>query len=276
MTQYLSYQFNDSEAFIETFDEAPLWSAAFGLLLLKHLELKPDMTVLDLGSGAGFPLMELAARLGSSCQLYGIDPWATANTRAKKKIRNYELRNVELIESPADTLPFGDNNIDLIVSNLGINNFENRDKVFKECYRVLKPEGKLALTTNLNGHWKTFYTIFEDTARQLNKPELVDKLAAQQEHRGNIASISKFFTDNGLTVVRHVTEELTMNFLDGTAFLNHYFVKLGWLSSWTGLVPHEEQVTVFSLLEQNLNAYAKEHNGLHLTVPMAFIEGSRS
>jgi cyclopropane fatty-acyl-phospholipid synthase-like methyltransferase len=89
MTQYLSYQFNDNETFIETFDEAPLWSAAFGLLLLKHLELKPDLTVIDLGSGAGFPLMELAARLGASGKVYGIDPWVTANTRARKK--NCEL-----------------------------------------------------------------------------------------------------------------------------------------------------------------------------------------
>lgn len=55
MTSYLNYQFKDTETFINTFDEAPLWSASFGLLLLKHLELKSDQTVIDIGSGAGFP-----------------------------------------------------------------------------------------------------------------------------------------------------------------------------------------------------------------------------
>lgn len=43
MTEYLSYQFEDSPDFVETFDELPLWSASFGLLLLKHLDLKPNL-----------------------------------------------------------------------------------------------------------------------------------------------------------------------------------------------------------------------------------------
>ena len=168
MTDYLSYKFEDNEAFINTFDELPLWSASFGLLLLKHLELSPNITVLDIGSGAGFPLLELAERLGSSCTLYGIDPWSNANQRAKQKIKDYDITNVNIIESSAESLSFNDNSIDLIVSNLGINNFENPTTVFKECNRVLKKNGKLVLTTNLTGHWKEFYSIFYSTLKQLN------------------------------------------------------------------------------------------------------------
>ena len=138
MSNYLSYTFEDSAGFVETFDELPLWSASFGLLLLKHLELKSNITVLDIGSGAGFPLMELAGRLGDSCKLYGIDHWVNANTRARLKIKNYGLNNVEIIESSAENLPFGNHSVDLVVSNLGINNFENPQRVFEECARVLK------------------------------------------------------------------------------------------------------------------------------------------
>ena len=68
MTEYLKYKFQDTPEFVETFDEVPLWSASFGLLLLKHVELKPDLKVVDIGSGAGFPLIELAERLGNSCK----------------------------------------------------------------------------------------------------------------------------------------------------------------------------------------------------------------
>lgn len=74
MIEYLSYKFDDNQEFIDCFDELPLWSAPFGLLLLKHLELKPNLTVIDLGSGSGFPLIELAERLGKSCKLFGLDP----------------------------------------------------------------------------------------------------------------------------------------------------------------------------------------------------------
>lgn len=275
MTEYLSYNFKDTGEFIDTFDELPLWSASFGLLLLKHLELRPNLIVADIGSGAGFPLMELAERLGKSCKLYGIDPWANANDRARKKIKNYELINVEIIESSAENFLFADNSIDLIVSNLGINNFENPQIVFKECCRVLKPKSKLAITTNLNGNWKEFYHIFENTLKQLSEEELVAKLNKHQEHRGTIKSVSKLFTENGFKVCRHYQESFEMKFLDGSAFLNHHFVKLGWLTSWRDLLPPDKLVEIFTSLEQNLNSFSNKAGGLTLTVPMAFVEGEK-
>lgn len=273
MTDYLNYEFQDTAAFVGTFDEAPLWSASFGLLLLKHLELKPNQKVLDIGSGAGFPLMELAGRLGNSCKLYGVDPWKNANERAKQKIKNYGLSNVEIIESSAEILPFDNSSIDLIVSNLGINNFEKPEVVFQECHRVLKKEGRLILTTNLNGHWIEFYKIFESTLKQLGEKEILNKLIVEQAHRGNVESISKMFTNAGFEVNRHFEESFGMNFLDGSAFLNHPFVKLGWLSSWRELVPLSMRQLVFARLEENLNAFAMEAEGLKLTVPMAYFEG---
>src|SRR5688572_5764979 len=168
MTNYLDYKFEDTETNIHTFDEVPLWSAAFGLLLLKHLEVKPNLTVVDIGCGTGFPLFELAGRMGPTCKLIGVDPWQNACLRAKQKIINYGYSNVEIVNSSADKLLFGDNTIDLVVSNLGINNFENPDNVFKECLRVLKPGGKLALTTNTFGHWKEFYEVFYSTLKSLS------------------------------------------------------------------------------------------------------------
>lgn len=134
MTDYLNYKFEDNEIFINTFDENPLWSAAFGHLLLKHITLKRHQTIVDLGSGAGFPLLELAGRMGNTCKIYGIDPWKNANKRANQKIKNYGYTNVKIIETSAAKIPFKENSIDLIVSNLGINNFENTNAFFKECF----------------------------------------------------------------------------------------------------------------------------------------------
>ncbi len=275
MQNYLNYKFEDSIEFINTFDELPLWSASFGLLLLKHLELKPNLTVLDIGSGAGFPLFELAGRLGSSCKLFGIDPWKNANIRAKQKIINYNYSNVEIIESSAETLPFDANTIDLIVSNLGINNFDDPKIVFDECNRVLKSKGKLVLTTNLNGHWREFYKIFESVLFELGKFDTLQSLIEHQNHRGSVESISKMFTNSGFRIVRNFEESFVMNFLDGSAFLNHYFVKVGWLGSWKELVSESEFEKIFLLLEKKLNEYAFEMGGLKLTVPMTYIEGEK-
>ncbi len=276
MTDYLNYKFEDSETFINTFDEAPLWSASFALLLLKHLELKPNITVLDIGCGTGFPLMELAGRLGNSCKLYGIDPWKNANTRARQKIKNYGYSNVEIIETSAEKIPFDENSIDLIVSNLGINNFDKPEVVFKECYRVLKPKSKLAITSNLNGHWAAFYQIFYSTLQDIGKNNLISVLKKDEEHRGTIETVSKLFTDNGFKTTRHFEESFEMKFVDGSAFLNHYFIKLGWLTTWMGLFPKDEWEEIFSALEQNINSYSIKNNGLTLTIPMVFTEGEKT
>jgi arsenite methyltransferase len=275
MPQYLDFEFQDTPEFISTFDEMPLWSAYFGILLLKHVELRANLTVLDLGSGAGFPLFELAERLGPSCKCYGLDPWATANERARQKIKNYEVNHVEIIEGSANSIPFEDASIDLIISNLGINNFDDPAQALRESRRVLKPGGKLALTTNLDGHWKEFYSAFEKAAEELGENKLVSDLKAQQEHRGTIESISKRLTDCGLNAVKQVTEKFEMRFLDGSAFLNHHFVKVGWFLSWKNLVPAEKQRQVFNQLEENLNSYARENGELTLTVPMAYFEAEK-
>jgi ubiquinone/menaquinone biosynthesis C-methylase UbiE len=275
MTAYLNYKFEDNQTFINTFDEAPLWSASFGLLLLKHLELKSKQTVIDIGSGAGFPLLELAGRMGNSCKLYGIDTWTNVNNRAKQKIKDYNYSNVEIIECSAHKMPFENNSMDLIVSNLGINNFDNPAEVFMECNRILKDKGRLSITTNLNGHWKEFYQLFYSTLKQIGKSNLIEKLEHEESHRGNLQSVSELFIQNGFKITKSIEENYVMKFVDGTAFLNHHFVKLGWLSSWTNLFPKEDLQDIFTALENNLNIYSQENDGLNLTVPMLFIEGEK-
>jgi ubiquinone/menaquinone biosynthesis C-methylase UbiE len=268
--RYLDYTFNDTTDFTDVFDELPLWSAAFGMLLLKHLDLKPNLTVLDIGSGAGFPLLELAERLGESSKCYGIDPWTNANARARKKARQYGINNIEIIDGSAEKIPFENNSIDLIVSNLGINNFENPTTVLLECHRVLKSNGSIALTTNLDGHWKEFYGIFEQTLIEQKREDVLEDLYAHCAHRGTRHSTSQLFVEHNFLVSACHEDTFEMKFADGSSFLNHHFVKLGWLSSWKTLVP-EKQQEFFTLLENNLNTYASSNNGLTLSVPMLYI-----
>lgn len=275
MSSYLSYKFIDTPGFINTFDELPLWSASFGLLLLKNLEYRPGLTIVDVGSGAGFPLMEIASRFGATCTCYGVDPWHNANTRARQKIQDYRLTNVEIIEASADKIPLLDSSVDLVVSNLGINNFDDPPAVFAECYRILKPGGKLSITTNLDGHWQEFYDVFEQALRALNKNEAADRLVAHCRHRGTEDSISSLFSQAGFQVSKTLTESFEMKFTDGGSFLDHHFVKLGWLSSWIAIVDDNDLELVFNTVQHNLDMLAAEKGGLTLTVPMAYIEGKK-
>lgn len=134
-----------------TCDELPLWSSPFGLLLLDNFPIGEYSNYLDIGCATGFPLLEIAQRLGSKCNSVGIDPWTEAVKRTKTKIDTLQLENISVFESDASNLSFPNNHFDLITSNLGINNFENPNKVLAECHRVLKTNASLCLTTNLTG-----------------------------------------------------------------------------------------------------------------------------
>jgi len=275
MTTFLNYAFEDTPESISAFDELPLWSSPFGLLLFKHLELKKGITLVDVGSGTGFPLLELAGRLGNTCTCIGVDNWTNANKRAREKIKNYGYTNVEIIDGSAESIPLNDQIADMVVSNLGLNNFENAGKSVNECHRILKTGGKIALTTNLNGHWKEFYAIFKETMLEMGMEKLLPDFLNHTAHRGTISSVSELLESNGLKIIRHFEDCIEMTFADGSAFLNHHFVKLGWLSGWKSLIPIEELEPFFSLLERNLNQLAGKSGKLTLTVPMAYIEAEK-
>ena len=89
MKRYLSNDF-DLAAYAEVADECPLWSASFGLKLLDYIDYRKNITALDIGFGTGFPLTEIALRLGESSVIYGIDPWKDAAGSCKKKNRLFQ------------------------------------------------------------------------------------------------------------------------------------------------------------------------------------------
>ena len=254
-----------SPRILAAYDELPLWSAMFGLLLLENVPLTGIKNALDVGCGTGFPLIELAERLGPDARVHGIDPWTPALQRAREKIAARETPNVELHEGSASSLPFPDAAFDLIVSNLGINNFDDRDAVVRECRRVARDGATIALTTNLQGHMREFYDVFDAV---LTDDESRRRLREHIEHRATVAGVRELLEHGGFAVTRVVERQGVMRFANGTALLNHHFIKLGFLEAWKQIVPGRER-EVFGPLSDRLDAIGE----LRLTIPMAYIEG---
>lgn len=261
----------DSPEMVSLFDEAPLWSARFGALLLDHLELRPGLTVLDIGSGAGFPLFELAHAHGPSAQVIGLDPWQAALRRAAFKRRMYRL-NAMLLVGDGEAVPLPAASVDLVVSNLGINNFARPEAVLAECRRVLRPDGRLALTTNLQGHMREFYGVFRDVLMRLGKPDDIDRLAAHEAHRGTAISQATRVEASGFLVTRLIEDSFVWRFADGSALLRHFMIRLGFLDGWRGIVDPERERDIFAALEEQLNIQGRHQSGLSLTIPMLYLE----
>src|SRR5262245_10778834 len=260
-----------SPEIIAAYDELPLWSAMFGLLMLEHVPLTHVSMALDVGCGTGFPLIELAERLGASAHVHGIDSWAAALTRAREKIASRGTTNVTVHEGVATALPFSDGTFDLIVSNLGLNNFEDAAGCLRECRRVSKAGAVLALTTNLQGHMQEFYEVFNRVLTELADLEGRELLRKHVDHRATVARVRQLLDDTGFTVTRVIERTGYMRFADADALFNHHFIKLGFLDGWKEVVPGREN-EVFTHVRRALAEDASRDSELRLTIPMAYVE----
>ncbi len=267
MKNYLSNNF-DPIKLVEVFDELPLWSAPFGLKLLEYVNYKANSSALDIGCEAGFPLTELAMRMGPGSKVYGIDPWKDAMQRAKKKIDFYDIHNVELIDGSAEKIPLPDESLDLITCNNGINNIADIQTVYGECFRTLKSGGQFIQTMNTDQSMIEFYNILEEVFSEL---KLSDSIRAMKLHiyekRKPVEEILDLLIKYGFECKEIVKDEFQYSFSNGTALLNHYFIRLAFMDSWIKLLPENRIEEIFTEAEHRMNEQSVKHGNFKLTIP---------
>ncbi|MFP4023781.1 MAG: arsenite methyltransferase [Thiohalospira sp.] len=108
--------------------------------------IQEDHHVLDLGSGAGNDCFVARAIVGESGKVTGLD--FTEAMIEKARINNQKLgyKNVEFIQGDIEAMPLPDNAFDVVISNCVLNLVPDKEKAFKEIYRVLKPGGHFCVS----------------------------------------------------------------------------------------------------------------------------------
>lgn len=106
----------------------------------------PGDTVVDLGSGAGLDLLLAAGRVGPDGKVIGVDLTDEMLSRARENVAKAGLDQVELRKGKIEELPVESESVDWVISNCVINLSPEKDRVFSEIARVLKPGGAMLVS----------------------------------------------------------------------------------------------------------------------------------
>lgn len=260
------------EQIVNIFDEVSLWAAPFGRLLLENIPMKRNSKILDLGFGTGFPMIELAQRFGDGSMVYGMDIWPEAVKRARKKIDVFGLENVEIFEESAEKIPLDNESIDILCSNLGVNNFNNKGEILLECYRVLKLNGSFCICTNPIGTFGSLFDLFEQSIQELELAEALETFQQYLEHRESKEKIIDDFDKMGFTFQKEVEDETNIRFVDGQALLDHGLIRIGFLATWLRIIPDSFHDKFFDLLKLKIDAVVEAEGEFKMSIPMLYLE----
>lgn len=113
---------------------------------INHAEPQPGETCVDLGSGRGNDVIRLAEEVGENGYVYGIDISEGMIAKAVANLNKFEVANASVLQAELEKLPLENGSVDLVISNCTINHASDKQKVWNEIYRILKPGGRFVVS----------------------------------------------------------------------------------------------------------------------------------
>ncbi|HEY9207389.1 MAG TPA: methyltransferase domain-containing protein [Candidatus Methanoperedens sp.] len=158
---------SDNQLLAERYDLVSEGQFKNGSILVEKLEVKPGDTILDVGCGTGRLTLQVAGITGPGGMVIGIDPSVQRIEVARRKVGNLPLFNVRFeIGNGNDLSRFENNSFDIVYLNIVLHWIREKEDALAQIYRILKPGGRLGITTGNRDKPYTMKSIMDEVLRR--------------------------------------------------------------------------------------------------------------
>lgn len=156
----------------DCFDAQPLgfW-ARYGRRTVARLELRPGARVLDVACGTGASALPAAEAVGSQGRVTGVDLAEQLLARGREKAKQHRLTNIEFLQADMTSLGYPDAHFDAVICVFGIFFVPNMESLVGELWRMVRPGGRLAVTTWGPRIFAPAYDVWNEAVRKV-RPDL--------------------------------------------------------------------------------------------------------
>ncbi|MEK6802169.1 MAG: methyltransferase domain-containing protein [Nitrospirota bacterium] len=266
ITPQLQEQIAAARAYEDLF--VPALFRQWAPLLAKVAYVVPGKRVLDVACGTGILARELAAQVGTSGTVAGLDLMPGMVEVAKQIAPNIEWK-----QGTAEELPFPDQSFDVVVSQFGLMFFPDRTKSLREMLRVLSPRGHLAVAV-----WDSLDNIPAIAAEVVLLERVAGRAAADALRApfvlGNKADLERLGRDAGISAPTVNTHTGTARFPSIRSLVEADL--RGWLPVMGVMLEEETIQRVLGEADRELRAYVDGSGRTVFQISAHVLSGSRS
>lgn len=251
----------------------------FGKRLVEEAGISPGSQLLDVATGRGASLFPAAKAVGPTGRVVGVDFSRAMVHEAMREIRAKNLKNVEAQHMDAEALLFPDESFDLVLSGFAIFFFPNLDKALSEFHRVLRPVGKVAVSTFakvLPAEWEWLEPLLEKFVPMDQEEDQRDESAAASPEFDSEEGLSEILSSAGFLRVQVSSETKDFVYADEEEW---------WSTVWShgmrqSLEKIQETSGVDALADFQFEAFEelrkmKKPDGIHQEITALFAVGRK-
>jgi ubiquinone/menaquinone biosynthesis C-methylase UbiE len=254
----------------------PIWSRRFGRMLLRDLTIPQKAMVLDVNCGSGYPALDILRKMDEQGRIIAIDTSSPLLDEARAKAGKLSGKRIFFrSEAALPKLSFAEEVYDLVIANAGIHQLDDPEPQVRECARVAKVGGRVAITYALAGTFGEFHDLFREVLIKGDYKDAIDRLDAYLTRYPPLEQAVGWFEDAGLGEIESGFESFTLLFKSSREFFFAPIIEYGPLSNWKAIAGKGQQMQdVFWQTKAAIDAYF-QGSSFSVTVNAGCIRGRK-